>query len=378
MTTRRLRIGTRTLTPAGARAVSGARIRSLVLALIVSLPGTGHSAPLPDDDYAALARATVDYVIIPAYESYARATKRLGPAIERHCLSPAAEDATAVRAAFGEAVDAWQRAWPFGFGPVMEGAGRARIAFWPGRRSSAARQMRAVLRTRDSSLLDPKRLAGKSVAVKDLQALERLLFEVPRDPYTCRFAHAIALYQSEIAAEILAAWTREGGFRHTALAAGGGNDLYEDDSEVARDLMRSLTESLEAVVAQKLAPPLGGSAETSKPKRAESWRSGRSLRNVVLNLESMRALVEAPGGFADLVTGHGEAALAEGLREGFALSVSTAESVTLPLRDAVINPGERAKLLDLLQNLRALRALVTGPLSRATGILVGFNSQDGD
>ena len=42
------------------------------------------------------------------------------------------------------------------------------------------------------------------------------------------------------------------------------------------------------------------------------------------------------------------------------------------------NPGERQKVRGLLQSLRTLRALVTGPLSRATGILVGFNSQDGD
>ena len=162
------------------------------------------------------------------------------------------------------------------------------------------------------------------------------------------------------------------------MGPGGGNDVYEDDSEVARDLMRALTETLESVVTQKLASPLGESAERSKPKRAESWRSGRSLRNVILNLESTRALVETPGGFADLVTRHGETALAESLREGFAAAISKAESITLPLRDAVTHPGERAKLLDLLQNLRALRALVAGPLSRATGILVGFNSQDGD
>ena len=42
------------------------------------------------------------------------------------------------------------------------------------------------------------------------------------------------------------------------------------------------------------------------------------------------------------------------------------------------DPDEREKVRDLLESVRTLRALVTGPLSRATGILVGFNSQDGD
>ena len=352
-------------------------MRSVILIAALFLPGPGQAEPLPDADYAALARAVIDQVVVPAYEEHARATERLAPAIERHCMGTAPADAAAVRAAFGEAMDGWQRAWPFSFGPAMRDAGRARIAFWPDRRGSSARQMRTVLRTRDEALLDAKALAGKSVAIKDLQALERLLFEVPRDAYTCRFAGAIARHQSEIAAEILDAWTREGGFRNAALSV-GGSDEYVDDAEVARDLMRSLTESVDAVIAQKLEPPLGESAAKARPKRAESRRSGRSLRNVAMNLETMRAMVETPGGFADLVAAHGAGALADDLRRGFAGAASKAASVHRPLREAVSDPVERAKLLDLLRSLRTLRALVTGPLSRATGILVGFNAQDGD
>ena len=74
----------------------------------------------------------------------------------------------------------------------------------------------------------------------------------------------------------------------------------------------------------------------------------------------------------------GESELADSLRSGFADAESKARAVVEPLRDAVSVPGERAKVLELLRSLRALRAQVTGPLSRATGLLVGFNSQDGD
>lgn len=355
-----------------------ARTGIVAFAFLVSLPGPGQSAVLPDADYAALAKVAIDQVIVPAFREHARAMQRLGPEIERHCMGEGATDAAAVREAFGEAMDAWQRAWPFGLGPVMHGAGRARIAFWPGRRGSAARQMRRVLRARDASLLDPEHLAGKSVAVKDLQALERLLFEVPRDAYTCGYAGAIAQYQSNLAKSILDDWTKEGGFRQAALAAGGVSDEYADDAEVARDLMRVLTESLDAIIAQKIESPLGESAAKAKPKRAENWRSERSMRNVVLNIESVRALVDTPGGFADLVTAHGESELADSLRKGFAQVASDARAVTLALSEAVSKPSERAKLLDLLASLRTLRAVVIGPLSRTTGLLVGFNSQDGD
>ena len=353
-------------------------MRSLAAAALLVLAAPARAGPLPDADYAALARAVIDRVAVPAYAEHARAARRLAPAIERHCMGAHAADTAAMHAAFGAAMDAWQRAWPFAFGPVTRGEGRARIAFWPGRRSSAARQMRAALRTRGADLLDAQRLAGKSVALKDLQALERLLFDTPRDAWTCGFASAIARHQSATAAEILAAWTGAGGFRRIALSAGADNDVYESDAEVARDLMRSLTESLEAVIVHKLEAPLGETLERARPKRGESWRSRRSLRNLALNLETMRAMVEAPGGFADLAAAHGAGALAGALRRGFADAVSQAASIGRPLKDAVSHPGEREKAIDLLGSLRALRTLVTGPLARASGILVGFNSQDGD
>ena len=365
-------------TRADATVASRTRIRFLAFMLLCSLPWAVQPAVLPDSDYAALTKAVIDQAVVPAYVEHARAMRQLGPAIERYCMGDSAADVAAVRAAFGESMDAWQRAWPFGVGPVMRGAGRARIAFWPGRPGSAARQMRKVLRTRDESLLDPGQLAGKSVAVKDLQALERLLFDVPRDAYTCGLAGAIARYQSNLAEEIVHEWTKEGGFRQAVIAAGAASDEYADDAEAARDVMRVLSESLDAVIAQKLEAPLGESAAKAKPKRAESWRSERSMRNIVLNIESIRALVETSGGFADLVTAHGESELADSLRNGLANAESNARAVVEPLRDAVSDPGERAKVLDLLASLRALRAQVTGPLSRATGLLVGFNSQDGD
>ena len=97
-------------------------MRSPILIVALFLPWTGQAEPLPDADYAALARAVIDQVAIPAYAEHARATERLTPAIDRHCMGTAPADTDAIQAAFGEAMDAWQRAWPFTFGPVMHGA----------------------------------------------------------------------------------------------------------------------------------------------------------------------------------------------------------------------------------------------------------------
>ena len=276
-------------------------------------------------------------------------------------------------------MDAWQRVWPFAFGPRRARCGPCAHPVLAGApRIGGATDAQGAPRPATRRCSTPSDSLARALQSRICRRSNALLFEVPRDEYTCGLAHTIALFQSEVAAAIHDEWTREGGFRHAALSAGGDSDVYEEDSEVAGDVMRALAESLSVVASRKLAAPLGKSAEAAKPKRAESWRSGRSLRNVGLNLETLRAVVETPGGFADLLAVHGEAALADNLRDELAAAATMASVVTPPLRDAVADPDEREKLLDLLAGLRVVRALVTGPLSRATGILIGFNSQDGD
>ena len=119
--TRRTRAGTHTRQRAGMTTGPGVRIRFVAFAFLLSLPWAGQSGVLPDHDYAALAKAVIDQVVVPAYAEHAQAAQRLGPVIERHCMGAAAADAVAVHAAFGETMDAWQRAWPFAFGPGIIG-----------------------------------------------------------------------------------------------------------------------------------------------------------------------------------------------------------------------------------------------------------------
>ncbi|MGK0171434.1 MAG: hypothetical protein ACI9W2_003164 [Gammaproteobacteria bacterium] len=132
----------------------------------------------------------MDGVIVPAYRNHARAGALLPPVLKAHCAGLA--ERAAVLSAFRALTDAWQQAWPITFGPVANGPGVARIAFWPDRRGSGARQRRALLVSLDESVLHPGALVGKSVAIGDLHALERLLFDESFDDYRCSLALAIA------------------------------------------------------------------------------------------------------------------------------------------------------------------------------------------
>ena len=112
--TRRMQRDPHIPTRAGRMLASRAPTRFAALAIMLSVwvSVTAQSAALPDDDYAALARAVIDQVVIPAWAGHARAAQGLAPAIERHCTGSAKADAAAVRAAFDGVMDAWQRASP--------------------------------------------------------------------------------------------------------------------------------------------------------------------------------------------------------------------------------------------------------------------------
>jgi predicted lipoprotein len=52
--------------------------------------------------------------------------------------------------------------------------------------------------------------------------------------------------------------------------------------------------------------------------------------------------------------------------------------MALPLADAVSDPAARAQVVELVDRLKALRALIRGPIASGLGLSIGFNATDGD
>jgi predicted lipoprotein len=139
---------------------------------------------------------------------------------------------------------------------------------------------------------------------------------------------------------------------------------------------------------------MDSSVAKARAARAESWRTKRSLGNIVANLEGARSLFATPGGFADLLAAAGSAPLAaagsaplaaagsaplaDGIKGQFDTVIASAKNLGMPLEDALGDTAMRPKLDDLLRQLRSLRVLIQGPLSAETELTVGFNSLDGD
>ena len=336
---------------------------------------------LAEPDHAAVNRMLVDAVITPVYERYHQAMQGLSPAIEALCATPGDQALTVSQSAFADSVAAWQRLQPIAFGPIEAKGLEARIHFWPDKHGTAGKQLSKLLAKPDPAALEDG-VAGKSAALQSLAALERVLFDqadalVTEDgAFACSLALAIAVYQGDLANDVFDAWQSS----HLALftEAGDGNDAYYDAADATTDLFSTVAANLDNIIANKLERPLGKSLEKAKPKRAEDWRSGRSLPNIVANLETIRALYTEPGGLHVFLSETGQNGLHQTIRKGLDQTIATATSIELSLFDAVGDIAAREQVEQLLQEVKSLRALFTGTLADAASLTVGFNKSDGD
>lgn len=338
---------------------------------------------LAEPDHAEVNRVLADAVIMPAYERYHQAMQNLAPTIGELCSAPGDQTLAVSQQAFTDSVDAWQRLQPVAFGPIEDQGLAARIHFWPDKHGTAGKQLSKLLAEPDPAALEDG-VAGKSAALQSLAALERVLLDqadalVTKDgDFACSLALAIADYQSDLADDILDAWQGDDGHNVLFTKASDGNDAYYDAADATTDLFGALSATLDGIVANKLERPLGKSLESAKPKRAEDWRSGRSLANITANLETIEALYIEEGGLHVFLSETGQEALDQTLRKGLDQTLETASSIDLPLYEAVGEETARLKVEKLLQEVKSLRALLTGTLADAADLTIGFNKSDGD
>jgi uncharacterized protein len=354
--------------------------RTLLTLLMLTVPGL----PAAAQSYGEVNATLVDQVVVPAYERYAAAISRLPASLEALCADPDPERLKAAQQVWREAMLAWQRAQPIGFGPVADLGLAPQIEFWPDKHGTAGRQFSEAMAERDPALLDSAQLSEKSVGLTSLVSLERLLFDDEvLDPenggFACGYGLAVARHQEALAEALADAWAGPDGFRTVVTGADAGNDVFFSAYDPAAALYRSLADTLDGAIQVKLEPPMGDSLDSARGRRAENWRSQMALASIAANLETARDLYATQGGFGDLFRAMGgDPALDQEVRAGFDDALQTARDIPLPLVDAVEDAAAREQVQQLIDQIKQLRELIRGPVVAALGLSIGFNATDGD
>ena len=335
-------------------------------------------------DYKALELAAVEVQIAPGFRAFGDRAAALQKTAEAFCRNPDARDLPTLRAGFNAVMDAWQGVQHIGFGPVELFNRGQRVQFWPDKRNAGDRQLLALIRDRKTAEVTLARLPVISVGVQGLPALELLLFGegqsdkllVPGDDAAFR-CHLVTLIPANLAAignDLAEDFSRPDGFRAAIEAAGTAASRYANHREAALQLFNALYGQLHAIAEAKLTSPLGAKLDEARAQRGESWRSKRSLRNIVMNLEAVKATFKAAFSPALAAEGKGDV----GTRFDTLLDQTIANAKKLPpMEESVTKPAGWKALADLKAQVKASAKLME-EAGGALDLQVGFNALDGD
>ncbi|HEY4164425.1 MAG TPA: imelysin family protein [Dongiaceae bacterium] len=350
------------------------------IALLASWLGV-FAAPAQAADFAGFNQGYGREVVLPAFKALAEQTSGLSKAADGFAAKPSQNGFNALRTAYDAVSDAWMQAEFFRLGPLGDQQRSDRFEYWPEKRNITDRQLTALLAAPTADALQEKNFAQASVAVQGLPALERLLYgdssrqtlsAGPEQKARAAVIKAIAHNLDALAHEITADWEKALADPKTATAP-----FSQDATEAAAQFYAGLMTGMQIVTTQKLAGPRGTTIDKAKPKTAEQWRSGRSLKNIKLNLETARKAVLDEHGFAMLL-GSGNDALKKEISQAFDAADAAADAAPEPMDAAVADAEGRKKVGALLVAVNQLVDVLKQKAAPAMGISLGFNEMDGD
>ena len=356
------------------------RFALAILASLLASPAAPSTAMAAEGEDGVVEAAIEGYVR-PAYAEFHARAEDLSGSVGRLCAGPAPAGLDDVRAAFRKSVEAWSRVELLRIGPVTEENRLERILFWPDRKGTGLKQVQAALATEDKTAADPATLAGKSVAMQGLGALEYVLFGTGSDElagtagYRCAYAAAIATNVAAIAGAVEEEWRRPGGFAEQWSRPGAPNPSFRDETEARNELLAIFVDGLELLRDQRLAF-LGEAAGDDKPKQALFWRSELTVANLAGGVDGLARLFEASR-LAGLLPAD-QAWIADSIRFEFANAARAAGGVQGPIDEALKDPARRGALAYFRIVTSSLSELFGTRLAAELGLTAGFSSLDGD
>jgi predicted lipoprotein len=352
------------------------KLNRLAAGAVLSLLA-GVAAAQPNTNWTEVNLAVTDAHVIPAYKAFAASAEELNTVAGGFCAAVNAESLAALQASFQRAMDGWQGVQHIQFGPITYFNWNFRIQFWPDDNGTGARQLNALVAAKDAAVLDNAAFDRQSVGVQGFQALETLLFDdtsladLQADPYRCQVVQTIAANIAEIATGVATRWVNE--FRATVETA-DERGFFESSEDATIDYLKALVEPVRAIQQNKLEAVLGDTPEAARERRAESWRSQRTLRNIKLNVAALEHEFSASTPALSSVLHEADVEI---VAAAFAKLGASLAAQPDSLAEALAAEDGHAQLREVVANFDALFEALEGALKN-TDLYLGFNSLDGD
>lgn len=364
--------------------------RPAALAAALGLAGLGSQAPAQQLPAAtaetnardlAVVAAAVNGYIRPAYADFLSRATALEIATAAYCTGPTPDSLVALKRAFADAVVGYAAIDFLRFGPAATDNRIERLFYFPDPRNVMRRQLAQLLA--QNADLSPEDMAGQSVAVQGLPALEALLLSSDAEPSApdfaarCRLGVAVAANIRAIADLLVSDWgDPTTGYPALMIQPGPNNPVYRTPRESATEILKAVSTGLEMLRDQRLLPALGKTAAEAKASRLPFVASGDTTAFLVAEIQGLSRLFAA--------SGLGDGLSADYDWAGGSLvfelqnAATTLTKLQVPLATAIGTDDGRQALLAVRNALGAARERLVQEVAAGNGLTVGFNALDGD
>ena len=259
-----------------------------------------------------------------------------------------------------------------------------RILFFPDRKGTGRKQVQAAIATKDESVTDAASLAGKSVAMQGLGALEFILFGTGSQglaegdaAHRCAFGRAAATNTANLSAELSAGWESGSTYLPVFLNPGPDNPLFRTDLEALNVVMGQMIHGLEAIRDTRIGAFLNKeNPARDRAKSALYWRSQMTLPSISAGVAGLEELFTRSG--IEVAVQDLAPRLGDTIRFEFNQAIRTADSLDAPTDELLADPQRREKLAYLAYAIEIIIGCLDQDFAQAGGLAVGFSFGDGD
>jgi uncharacterized protein len=355
---------------------------SLALATSAAAQTTASQASLNEEAVSAVMQRAVDEVIRPGYRNAQQSAARLTTAMKDLCDDATQQTLDKAKSAFDDTIRYWSVIEIVQTGPVIQDNLFEHILFYPDRKGVGLKQVQALIAKADPKDTTVDAIAGKSVALQGLTALEYVLhgtgFEdltKQKNSFRCLYGAAIAGNIQREAGEVVAAWEKPDGVQASWKHPGPQSADFMDNKEAVTALLGILVHGAETVRDQRLEQFYKGKGATPRPRMAIYWRSKNTWKSMTANLEGLRTLWQKAG-MAELLPAD-KKPIADAIEASFKSLLETVPKLN-PDIEVATSAEEKAKLDALLASTRELITKISDDYGSAIGLSAGFSFSDGD
>jgi len=371
-------------------------MRTLV-AVLVAVPtallpaACGRSEPAAEFGHTEVAARLLVRHIRPRLDRLQHSFADLKNAVS-DCRQAGVLDRARIQPVFREAVLAWAGAAHLTFGALSQHNRTERIHFWPDRKGLGRRQIARARLARPARYGDPRRLAGASVAIQGLPALEQII-ATPADQtapaataFDCAYANAITANLSAISRELVVEWSDGGVWSALWLAPGGHNPRFLSPAETTYAAVQAWLGHVDRIRDLEFYRPLGvdptAPTERARPAPGPFAASGLSMDYLTARLAALREFMVDSGLLSEarrvakvrdlqgVVHDLGEVALE--------LEYLAGRTARLASAGVALDTSAAANAAAIGYPLTEIRSLTAQAFGRVTQLPFGFNALDGD